>query len=61
MDYDQICFETKTRKKGDECRIVKIDHEEVLVIERIQIVREIAPSFRSLVEQTIAHKKRSVS
>jgi hypothetical protein len=58
-DYDRICFETKTRKKGDECRIVKIDHEGVLVNERIVIVRELAPSFRLLVEQTIAHKKPS--
>jgi hypothetical protein len=57
MDYDRICFETKSRKKGDECRIVKIDHEEVLCNERIKIVRELAPSFRSLVEQTIAHKR----
>jgi hypothetical protein len=60
MDYDRICFETKSRKKGDECRIVKIDHEEVLCNERIKIVREMAPSFRSLVEQTIAHKKTGV-
>lgn len=57
MDYDQICFETKKRKRGDECRIVKIDHEQVLVFERIKIVRELAPNFRSLVEQTIAQKK----
>jgi|SRR5579872_3768020 len=59
MDYDRICFETKTRKKGDECRVVKIDAEEVLCFERIQIVRQMAPSFRSLVEQTIAHRKRA--
>jgi hypothetical protein len=57
MDYDRICFETKSRKKGDECRVVKIDHEEVLCNERIHIVKEMAPSFRSLVEQTIAYKK----
>jgi hypothetical protein len=59
LDYDQVCFEVKSRKKGDECRIVKIDHEEVLCNERIKIVREVAPSFRSLVEQTVAHKKRA--
>ena len=57
MDYYRIRFETKSRKKGDECRIVKIDHEEVLCNERIKIVSELAPSFRSLVERTIAHKK----
>jgi hypothetical protein len=61
MDYDRICFETRTRKRGDECRIVKIDHEEALCSERITIVRELAPSFRSLVEQTIAHKKSSMA
>lgn len=58
IDYDQVCFEVKTRQKNGECRIVKIDHEEVLCHERLKIVNEIAPSFRSLVEQTIAHKKR---
>jgi len=58
MHYDQICFETKSRKKGDECRIVQIDHEEVLCNERLKVVREIAPTFRSLVEQTIAREKR---
>ena len=57
IDCDRICFDLKTRKKGDECRIVKIDHEEALCNERIKVVRELAPSFRSLVEQTIAHKK----
>jgi hypothetical protein len=58
LDYDQVCFEIKGRKQGDECRIVKIDHEEVLCNERVKIVREVASTFRSLVEQTIAHKKR---
>jgi hypothetical protein len=58
IDYDRVCFDIATRRKGAECRIVKIDHEEVLCHERIKIVRELAPSFRSLVEQTIAHKKQ---
>jgi hypothetical protein len=61
MDYDRICFDTKSRKKGDEYRVVKIDHEEVLCNERIKIVREVAPSFRSLIGQTIAHKQRGTS
>jgi hypothetical protein len=27
VDYDPVCFDTKSRKKNGECRIVKIDHE----------------------------------
>ena len=38
IDYDRICFGLISRKKGSECRIVKIDHEEVLCNERIKIV-----------------------
>lgn len=56
LDYDQVCFELKSRQKNGDCRIVKIDHEEILCRDRVKVVAEIAPSFRALVENTIAHK-----
>lgn len=53
MDYDPVCFDIKSRKKNGECRVVKIDHEEILCNNRVKLVAELAPSFRELVMQTI--------
>ena len=53
MDYDPVCFDIKSRKKNGECRIVKIDHEEILCNNRVRLVTELAPSFRELVLRTI--------
>jgi len=53
MDYDPVCFDIKSRKKNGECRIVKIDHEEILCNNRVKLVAELAPSFRELVIRTI--------
>src|SRR6185312_3978003 len=53
VDYDPVCFDIKTRKQGGDCRIVKIDHEEILCNNRIKVVAELAPSFYHLVLQTI--------
>jgi hypothetical protein len=53
MDYDPVCFDIKSRKTTGECRVVKIDHEEILCNNRVKLVAELAPSFRDLVLQTI--------
>ena len=53
MDYDPVCFDIKSRKENGECRIVKIDHEEILCNNRVKLVAELAPSFRELVLRTI--------
>jgi hypothetical protein len=53
LDYDPVCFDIKTRKQDGDCRIVKIDHEEILCNNRIKVVAELAPSFHQLVLQTI--------
>jgi hypothetical protein len=52
-DYDPVCFDYTTRKKSRECRIVKIDHEEILCNERVRVVSELAPTFETLVVSTI--------
>jgi hypothetical protein len=59
MDYDPVCFDIKSRKKNGDCRIVKIDHEEILCNNRIKLVAELAPSFRHLVLQTIEQAHRT--
>ncbi|HXA84644.1 MAG TPA: hypothetical protein VNZ47_06190 [Candidatus Dormibacteraeota bacterium] len=53
LDFDPVCFDIKTRKQGGDCRIVKIDHEEILCNNRAKVVAELAPSFHQLVLQTI--------
>lgn len=53
MDYDPVCFDISSTNKNRECRVVKIDHEEILCNNRVKIVSELAPSFESLVLKTI--------
>lgn len=52
--YDPVCFDVRSRRKGGECRIVKIDHEEILCNDRVKITAELAPSFRQLMLDTVA-------
>lgn len=61
LDYDPVCFDIKTRKQGGDCRIVKIDHEEILCNNRVKVVAELAPSFYQLVLQTIELANKSPS
>jgi hypothetical protein len=59
MDFDPVCFDIKTRKQGGDCRIVKIDHEEILCNNRVKVVAELAPSFYQLVLQTIEQANKA--
>ena len=52
-DYDPVCFDTKSRNGKNDCRIVRIDHEEILCNYRVKVMEEIAPSFEQLVMDTI--------
>jgi hypothetical protein len=53
MDYDPVCFDFRRGHSDQDCRIVKIDHEEILCHYRVKEVAELAPTFRELVWQTI--------
>jgi hypothetical protein len=53
IDYDPVCFDISSRKKNRDCRIVKIDHEQILCNDRVKVIAEIAPSFESLVVRAI--------
>ena len=48
-DYDPICFDTHGRQGKSDYRLVKIDHEDILIKNRITVVREISPSFERFV------------
>ena len=52
-DYDPVCFDVRSRRKNGDCRIVKIDHEEILCNDRVKIRSELAPSFEQLMLNTI--------
>ena len=58
-DYDPVCFDINGRKKNGDCRIVKIDHEEILCYSRIKVVKEMASSFDELVRQTIERAEKA--
>ena len=53
IDYDPVCFDVSSRKKGREMRIVKIDHEEILCNHKVKVGAELASSFEALVQGTI--------
>jgi hypothetical protein len=54
LDYDPVCFDISSRKKkGRDYRVVKIDHEQILCYDRVKVVKELAPSFETLVQATI--------
>jgi len=56
--YDPVCFAMKQRKGGD-APLVQLDHEEVLIRNRIRIQAEIAPSFIAFVQRVVAGEIRS--
>lgn len=58
-DYDPVCFDVSKRKRNGDCRIVKIDHEEILCNSRIKVVAELAPTFEDLVRQTISRAEKA--
>lgn len=51
--YDPICFQTRAPAGRSDCRIVRVDHEEILCNRRLKIREIVAPSFRALVQLTI--------
>lgn len=59
LNYDPVCFDFKHRLGDGDCRIVRIDHEEILSNHRVREVNELAPSFRQLVLLTIDEAARS--
>lgn len=53
-EYDPVCFQVRQEKESGDCRVVQLDHEQMLCYSRIVEVEELASSFRELVELTVA-------
>ena len=51
-NYDRICLDLNRMKSGD-CPVVQLDHEAILLKEKIKIVRELAPSYAKLVAKVL--------
>jgi hypothetical protein len=53
--YDPMCFDMKKRGQ-DDAPIVHLDHEEILINNRIKVLNEIAPSFCDFLRRAISSK-----
>ena len=51
--YDPVCFDMK-RRRAQDAPIVQLDHEEILVRNRIRIIQEVATSFSDFATRAIA-------
>jgi hypothetical protein len=47
--YDPICFDTNRMQADGDCPVVRIDHEDALVLSKLTTIEQLAPSFRDLV------------
>jgi hypothetical protein len=56
--YDPVCFDLRISKR--EPPIVQLDHEEILIKDRIKTVQQIAPSFTELAESLLADSSEPV-
>jgi hypothetical protein len=51
--YDPICFDKRVRAGNQECPIVRLDHEAILIASRIVVGETIAKSFVEFVKSVI--------
>jgi hypothetical protein len=51
LNYDPVCFDLRRRDKDGDCRVVRLDHEELLCNSRLVEAEELAPSFAALVRE----------
>lgn len=54
-NYDPVCFDMQHRYRGD-APIVRLDHEEILLRNRIRVVQQIAPSFSQFMQRAISEQ-----
>jgi hypothetical protein len=57
---DAICFDLNQKCQNRECRIVQVDHEEILCNWRVRVSGEPWPSFIKLVESVICSAQPQV-
>ena len=55
--FDAVCFDLNDRQQNRECRVVLVDHEELLCNWRVKVKRELWPSFRQF-SANLAHNRK---
>jgi hypothetical protein len=55
--YDRICLDVNRLNQGD-CPVVQLDHEAILLKEKIEIVSELTPSYKNLIATVLAAYKQ---
>lgn len=58
-DYDPVCFDARVSRPECDYAIIRLDHEDILCRGVLSVTDQIAPSFRTLVQMTIAAGKRA--
>lgn len=53
-NHDAICFDTRRRIKSGECPVVWIDHEGILIRDKIIVHKQVAESFAALVQAFVS-------
>ena len=51
--FDAVCFDLNSRSQNLECRIVQIDHEDILCNWKVRILEEKWPSFIKMIESAL--------
>ena len=54
-DSDPACFDYNRRENDGECPIVRISHRGIVFDSKVQVMKELAPSFRALVSDYLEH------
>jgi hypothetical protein len=52
-NYDPVCFDLSSRKKGRDFAVVRLDHEAILCDSKIKVVEKLAANFEQLMRDTI--------
>jgi hypothetical protein len=50
--YDPVCFDCRNSRRKAEPAVVRVDHEEILCNDRLQVVEQLAAGFDVLLEET---------
>jgi hypothetical protein len=59
--FDAVCFDLNEQPQNRECRIVNVDHEEILCNWRVRVSVQMWPSFVKLVEGVLSSAEPQVS
>ena len=58
--FDAVCFDLNDQRRNRECRIVRVDHEQILCNWRVRVSAELWPSFVKLAEYVLSRPEPHV-